>query len=150
VFGALVALLALAASALPAQARPEVTVRDANDGTGTLTLVGSGWRPGQRIVLVVGRDSFQAEADPAGEFEVPTELLPLASDSARSLTVRRADALPIAGDVSVDGPHPWAVLFAQTLASGAAGVTFGGGVLAAVGLLGKRVRRPRRERPVLH
>jgi len=113
--------MSLLASANAAAAAADVSLDPAPDGT--LVLVGSGWRPGQQLVVSVGHDVYPAMADSTGGFEVRTGLAANAAPAA--LTVRRQDTSALAQTrLSIaqrrEGAHPYAVLFAQSLATGAA------------------------------
>jgi hypothetical protein len=100
---------------------PIVSLESASDGT--LTLVGRGWRSGQSLVVSIGQDVFPALADSVGDFEIQTGL----SDSGGPLgplTIRHPERETLAfGRLGPPGepdlPHPFAVLFAQSLAMGA-------------------------------
>ena len=95
-----------------ADAASDLRLQRANDGT--LVVVGSGWRPGHRLVVSLGQELFTTYADGAGDFEIPTGLSTYHGD----LTVHRVTrmALPRAPLA----PHPVAVLLAQGFAEGAA------------------------------
>jgi len=112
-----------------ALAEPHVSLDPAPDGN--LILVGRGWRPAQRMMVSVGQDQFEVQADSVGDFEVPTGL-PV-SGPLEPLAVHRpyAQIAPSMPAVmrQTDMPQPFAVLFAQTLILGTAFV-----VLAAAGL----------------
>jgi hypothetical protein len=145
--GICVAWLALAAifgTAGIALAEPTVSLDPAPDGT--LILVGSGWRPGQSLVVSVGRDMFPALTDTVGEFEVQTGLVSTGGPPV-PLAVHRPDA-PIIQATLVqrsqpDTPHPLAILFAQNLLTG---TIFLGLSAAGIGIvsLGARYVRARR------
>ena len=102
-------------------AEPRVSLDPAPDGS--LILVGSGWRPGQRMMVSVGRDQFPVQADSVGDFEVQTSLVATGGPP-EQLAIHRADAKnsPAAGGrpLQPDMPHPFAVLFAQSLMTGTA------------------------------
>ena len=102
-----------------ALAAPEVSLDPAPDGT--LTVVGNGWRPGQRLVVSLGPCSFPAMADSTGSFEVPTGLAsfhgPVAVHRQRVGTL----AMVRLGPPDEPGrPNPLAVLFVQDVLSGIA------------------------------
>jgi hypothetical protein len=108
-----------------AWAEPEVSLQGADDGTAL--LVGSGWRPGQRLIVSVGRDAYAALADSAGGFEVHTSL-PLDASLGMALSVRPFSTATLnfgslgqqAAPAPVPAaPHPLAILFAQSIADGA-------------------------------
>jgi hypothetical protein len=113
----LVMLMAIVLSPGLALAAPEVSVDLSPDGT--FTVVGNGWRPGQRLVVSLGRTSFAAWADSTGSFEVPTGLVSYQGP----LEVHRPDQTALTmgrfGPAERPGlPNPLAVLFAQGLVSG--------------------------------
>jgi len=131
--------LALAAAGVSLSPRPD----------GMLVLVGSGWRPGQQLVISLGTDTFPALADSSGSFEIPTGLL-VSGGPPLSITVHRPDASALAfaqlGSTPVpDGPNPFAVLFAESLALGAQILAFtaGGLGLTAVAIRAVRARARR-------
>ncbi len=112
-----VALLGTTSTAL---AEPRVSLDPAPDGS--LVLVGSGWRPGQRMMVSVGRDQFPVLADSVGDFEVPTGLAATGGPP-EPLAVHgpypRISPAMINQMRQTDTPNPFAVLFAQTLMTGA-------------------------------
>jgi hypothetical protein len=123
VLGVLAWLLASAGASV-VWAEPDVSMSGAADGT--VLLVGSGWKPGQQLIVSVGREIFPTQADTAGSFEIHTTL-PFDATSGAALSVR-----PFAGSLSFaalppapiapaapPAPHPLAVLFAQSIADGA-------------------------------
>jgi hypothetical protein len=124
-----VALLGTTSVAL---AEPRVSLDPAPDGT--LVLVGSGWRPGQRMVVSVGPDLFPVLADSVGDFELQTGLVSTGGPP-EPLAVHHPDAqisrTSLGRTPQSDTPHPLAVLFAQTLVIGAAllGLSTAGGGL---------------------
>ena len=123
-------------------AEPLVSLEPATDGT--LLLVGKGWRPGQKLVVSAGRDLFPATADGAGDFEVATGL-PAAVGPGTRLSVKRQDpSLMAMAQLIVppltQAPNPLAVLFAQSLATGAELLALSG---VALGLLRVGIRRLR-------
>ena len=127
---------------VPALAAPDVSLQAAADGT--LSVIGTGWRPGQRLVVSLGPDSFPARADSTGSFEVTTGL----ASYQGQLAVHRPDPRPAAparsaapGDAYV--PDPLAVLFTQSMAIGAALSTLAAGGLAIL-TRAARSLRPRR------
>jgi len=125
-------LVALLGTTSVALAEPQVSLDPAPDGN--LILVGRGWRPAQRMMVSVGPDQFQVQADSVGDFEVPTGL-PV-SGPPEPLAVHRPYA-PIAPSMpaairETDRSQPLAVLFAQTLLTGTA---FVGLAAAGLGLL---------------
>jgi hypothetical protein len=137
-------VLLLLLSALPAAAANIETTTAAD---GTLVLVGSGWRPGDRLVLALGQDVFAAQADPAGGFEVATTV-PASSGLGANLVVRRAPrTLAFAPLFEDDAPHPFAVLFARGLATGAGLLAAAAAVLGIGALAMKPLRRGRSSRP---
>ncbi len=113
----IVALLGTTSTAL---AEPRVSLDPAPDGS--LVLVGSGWRPGQRMMVSVGRDQFPVLADSVGDFEVPTGLAATGGPP-EPLAVHgpypRISPAMINQMRQSETPHPFAVLFAQTLMTGA-------------------------------
>ena len=123
-----------------ALAAPEVSLDPAPDGT--LTVVGNGWRPGQHLVVNLGRASFAALADSTGSFEVSTGLVsyqgPLAVH--RPPTSSRAPARLGPAEDSL-APNPLAVLFAQSLVRGVGLVALLGGVLGLGTAVARSIRR---------
>ena len=90
---------------------------------GTVMLVGSGWRPGQELVVSLGTDAYPAVADSNGSFEIPTGLL-VRNGPPLSITVRRVEPSALAfarlgPPPEVGSPNPFALLFAESLAMGA-------------------------------
>jgi hypothetical protein len=138
----LLVLGALLGAASIAWAEPEVSMRGADDGT--VVLVGSGWRPGQRLIVSVGRDAYPALADSAGSFEVHTSL-PYDGNADAQLAVRPFSTstlnfgllgqppAPPAPPIAPAAPHPLAILFAQSIADGATWLVVCGLSLAAAG-----------------
>jgi hypothetical protein len=134
--------LALAAAAVSLDPRPD----------GTLVLVGSGWRPGQELVISLGTDAFPALADATGSFEIPTGLL-VTSGPPLSITIRHPDAsslafthLSPAPEQSLDSPNPFAVLFAESLAMGAKAFAFTAAGLSLTALGTRAIRARGRAR----
>ncbi len=133
----------LTAVAGPSQAlaAPEVSLGPAPDGT--LTVVGNGWRPGQHLVVNLGRASFTALADSTGSFEVSTGLVsyqgPLAVHRPATSSLASARLGPAEDPVV---PNPLAVLFVQSLVRGVGLVALLGGVVG----LGMGVARAIRSR----
>jgi hypothetical protein len=132
--------LALAAAAVSLDPRPD----------GTLVLVGSGWRPGQELVISLGTDAFPALADATGSFEIPTGLL-VTSGPPLSITIRHPDASSLAfahlGPPADPGSsNPFAVLFAESLAMGAKVFAFSAGGLSLTALATRAVRARGRAR----
>src|ERR687885_2277761 len=129
----MVVVTALHGMPTAALAAPEVTLKAAADGT--LSVVGNGWRPGQRLVVSVGADNFPARADSTGSFEVVTGLASYEGQVAvhrpdpRSSVAAQSAAL---GDTYV--PDPLAVLFTQSMAIGVALSTLAAGGLAILTL----------------
>jgi hypothetical protein len=139
-----VALLGAVGSAL---AQAEVSLEPAPDGT--LVLVGNGWRPGQRLVVTVGHDVYPAMADSAGGFELRTGQA--ATGAAPLLSVRRQEVSTLAlaalgADPRRDQPHPFAVLFAESLAMGAALFALTAGGISAVVVAGRTIHSRRTHR----
>jgi hypothetical protein len=132
--GVLALVLALVGPLGAAHAAPEVTLQTASDGS--LVVVGSGWRPGQHLVVALGAADLQASANSVGEFELPTGL----NSYHGSIAVRRRDSVHAGTDMldQPSGLNPLTVLFAQTLVSGAITVC---GAFAALALV-----RPLRSR----
>jgi hypothetical protein len=100
-------------------ASPEASLDTAADGT--VIIVGSGWRPGDELVVGLGNDRFMAYTDSSGAFELQTGLATYEG----LLSVHHADASSIAqiapaSPQAASQPNPLAVLFAQSLAQGAA------------------------------
>jgi hypothetical protein len=127
-----------------ALAEPRVSLDPAPDGS--LVLVGSGWRPGQRMMVSVGRDQFPVQADSVGDFEVPTGLAatgapqePLAVHGPYPQITPAMLALIRPNDT----PHPFAVLFAQSLMTGMVllGLSAAGIGFAALAMRYARIRR---------
>lgn len=130
----------------PALAAAGVTLDPKPDGT--LALVGSGWRPGQELVISLGTDAYPVLADSTGSFEVPTGLL-VTSGPPLSITIRHPDASSLAfahpgpppeHEQNVDGPNPFAVLFAEGLATGAKVFAVSAGGLGLTALAARAVR----------
>jgi hypothetical protein len=109
-----------------ALAQQEVSMTPGADGN--VLLVGNGWRPGQRLVLTVGRDVYPAFVDSAGGFEVATGTAPLAGQVVlvRPLAASATPAMARLDLETEPGPNPFAVLFAESLLAG-------GGLLVGVG-----------------
>ena len=140
-----VALLGAVGSAL---AQAEVSLEPATDGT--LVLVGNGWRPGQRLVVTVGHDVYPAMADSAGGFELRTGQAATGA-APPLLTVRRQELSTLAfaalgADPRHDQPHPFAVLFAESLAMGAALFALTAGGISAVVVAGRTIHSRRTHR----
>jgi hypothetical protein len=141
-------LVALAGFTSVAHAEPHVSLEPALDGT--FVLVGRGWRPAARLVLSVGRDVFPAEADSAGEFEVQTGL-PVTAGPFGPVSIRRQEPTSLAfarlaAPADPELPHPFAVLFARSLAMGAGWLALSAGGLG-LAMLAARPLRSRRPRP---
>jgi hypothetical protein len=142
--------MVLAAYVAPSQARAQPTVSLEPAPDGTLTLVGGGWRPGQELVVRVGQLAFAAQADLLGEFEVQTEMLS-STGPPGLLSVQRPKPAELAfaklgpPAAANDRAHPYAVLFAQALATGAGMFALGGGGLGLL-WLALRPLRYRRDR----
>jgi len=116
---------------------------------GTIVLVGSGWRPGQELVISLGTDTYPAQADSSGNFEVPTGLT-VTGGPPLSITVRRRETSALAfahlgPPPDSDLPNPFAVLFAESLAFGAKILAFAAGGLG-LALLSIRALRARARR----
>jgi len=122
-----------------ALAAPEVSLDPAPDGT--LTVVGNGWRPGQHLVVNLGRASFPALADSTGSFEVSTGLVsyqgPLAVHRPASSSLASARLGPAEDPVV---PNPLAVLFAQSLVSGIGLAGVLGGVVGLAMAVARSIR----------
>jgi hypothetical protein len=126
-------LSALGAPAAGALAAPQASFEFAPDGT--LVLVGNGWRPAQELVIRLGSGRFVAYTDSSGEFEVPTGLATYMGP----LSIHRQELNPAIASPVMDQPHPFAVLFAQSLAQGSALLAVCAAVaLTARPLFGKR------------
>jgi hypothetical protein len=112
-------IVGFAGGARIAAAQPQVSLDASPDGT--LTLVGDGWRPGERLVVSVGRQVYPASADTTGSFEVRTGLAP-GGPPAPVAVHRQADLAAafarLGPSEAADRPHPFAVLFAKALVSG--------------------------------
>ena len=130
-----VVMAALLGTTSIARAEPLVSIDPAPDGT--LILVGSGWRPGSRMVVSVGRDQFPAQADAVGDFEIQTGLVSTGSPP-ELLAVHRPDAdspdTMAAPQPQPDTAHSFAVLFAQSVMMGAAFLALSGSCLGLVAL----------------
>jgi len=137
----IVALLGTTSTAL---AEPRVSLDPAPDGS--LVLVGSGWRPGQRMMVSVGRDQFPVLADSVGDFEVPTGLAATGGPP-EPLAVHgpypRISPAMINQMRQTDTPHPMAVLFAQTLMTGTAFLCISGAGIGIAALAARYVRTRR-------
>jgi len=142
------ALVWLLVSTGPVWAEPDVSMRGADDGT--VLLVGSGWKPGQQLIVSVGREIFPTQADTAGGFEIHTTL-PFDATSGAALSVRPLSGtlnfapLPPAPVVAAapPAPHPLAVLFAHAVADGATWLGAGCLALAAAGASARLLRSGR-------
>lgn len=136
-WGLVAAWLLVVATAAPALAAPDVATRAAADGT--TVVVGNGWRPGQKLAVIVGGDLFTAQADQTGEFEITTPL-PFNPLATPQLAVRALpDTFSIAPPTAAPPkPHPLAVLFARSLATSAAWLSIAAAALVA-GLVSRRV-----------
>ena len=134
-------LVALLGTTSVALAEPRVSLDPASDGT--LILVGTGWRPSQRMVVSVGPDLFPVLADSVGDFEVQTGL-PATGGPTEPLAVHRPYAQITPATLAVtrqtDTPHPFAVLFAQTLLIGMAFVGLGAAGMGVMALAARFVR----------
>jgi hypothetical protein len=137
-------LMALLGTTSVALAEPRVTLDPAPDGS--LVLFGRGWRPAQRMMVSVGRDEFQVQADSVGDFEVPTGLAATGGPQ-EPLAVHRpyhqVTPAMLALIHQTDTPHPFAVLFAQSLLTGLAFAGLGAAGLGLT-LLAARIVRTRR------
>jgi hypothetical protein len=138
-------MLALLCAAGTALAQPEVSLEPAPDGT--LLLVGNGWRSGQRLVVLVGHDLYPAIADSAGGFEVRTGQ-PLSNAANAEVSVRREDSsalgfVPLRVAPPPDAPHPFAVLFAQSLMMGTIFLTLSAGGVGALLLTARTIHSRR-------
>jgi hypothetical protein len=140
----LVVLATFVSTAGVALAEPRVSLDPAPDGT--LILVGSGWRPGQRMMISVGRDQFPVLADSVGEFEIQTGM-PAIGVPPEPLAVHGPYALMSTASLGLipraDAPHPLAVLFAQALMTGAMFLGFGIAGIGSVALAARYVRTRR-------
>ena len=115
-----VGLASLSGAPRVALAAPDLSLHPAPDGS--LTLVGNGWRPGQRLVVTLGPTRIAALADSTGSFEVPTGL----GSYQGGLTVHRQNATALARlDPALQPyvPDPLTVLFVRSLALGTALLT---------------------------
>jgi hypothetical protein len=137
----MVLLVVTAVHGVPARAlaAPEVSLQAAADGT--LSVIGTGWRPGQQLVVSLGADSFPARADSTGSFEVMTGL----AFYAGQVAIHRPDPRPaVAARSAAPGegyvPDPLAVVFTQGLAIGAALSTLAAAGLAVVTLAARSLR----------
>jgi hypothetical protein len=137
-------LAALLGTTSVALAEPRVSLDPAPDGS--LILVGRGWRPAQRMMVSVGRDQFPVQADSVGDFEVPTGLAATGGPP-EQLAVHQPYPQITPAMLAVmrptNAPHPFAVLFAQTLLTGAASVGLGAAGLGFLALAAHilRIRR---------
>jgi hypothetical protein len=122
-------LVALLGTTSVALAEPQISLDPSPDGS--LVLVGRGWRPAQRMMVSVGRDEFQVQADSVGDFEVPTGLA-ASGGPPEPLAVHRPYQQVTPAMLMLmrpaDAPHPFAVLFAQAFVTGTA--------FAGVGVVG--------------
>jgi hypothetical protein len=137
-------LVALLGTTSVALAEPQISLDPSPDGS--LVLVGRGWRPAQRMMVSVGRDEFQVQADSVGDFEVPTGLAASGGPPEPLAVHRPYQQVTPAMLVLMrpaDAPHPFAVLFAQAFLTGTA---FAGVGVVGLGfvLLGARVVQIRR------
>ena len=143
--GALV-VAAFVGTAGPVFASAAVSLDPAPDGT--LMLVGRGWRPGQELVISLGTDTYPAQADSSGSFEVPTGLL-ISGGPPLSMTVRRPDRsalafAQLAPTPAPEGQNPFALLFAESLAMGAKFFGLGAGGLGLAALVLRAIRARQR------
>jgi hypothetical protein len=141
-------VIALFGAAGTALAQAEVSLEPASDGT--LVLVGNGWRPGQRLVVTVGHDVYPAMADSAGGFELRTGQA-VTGTAPPLLSVRRHNVSTLAfaalgADARRDQPHPFAVLFAESLAMGAALFALAAGGISALVVTGRTIQSRRTHR----
>jgi len=137
-------MVMLVVSACPAAPRvalaaPDVSLQAASDGT--LSVIGNGWRPGQQLVVSVGSDTFAARTDSTGDFEVATGL----ASYQGQVAIHHSDpALPSTQQPGpVDErylPYAPAVLFAQSVAIGAALSALAAGGLALLALAARSLR----------
>jgi len=111
----LVLLLAVAGPSSCALAAPDVTLRHASDGAAV--VLGSGWRPGQQLVVSLGQDRFTAYVDSGGGFEVTTSVIGYKG----AVGIHRPDPQVMTfATLGLSESPPLAVLFAQSLAYGMA------------------------------
>jgi hypothetical protein len=98
------------------------------------------------MMVSVGRDEFQVQADSVGDFEVPTGLT--ASGGPQELLAvhrpyHQVTPAMLALIHQTDTPHPFALLFAQSLLTGLAFAGLGATGLGLT-LLAARIVRTRR------
>jgi len=138
--GEFVGWLLLAASWLctanPAHAASDLQIEHAADGT--LVVVGSGWHRDQEMVISLGQQRFNVRADNSGDFELATGMASYQGD----LAVHHAADRELAF-VPLAEPHPFAVLFARSVAEGLVLLTFVVGVVMVAAGVARRVRAPR-------
>jgi hypothetical protein len=116
-------------------AQPLVRLDSASDGQ--LVIIGDGWRPGQKLVVSLGRDVFPAFADSAGEFEVLTGL---SGSTSLPLSIRHLEsALPAMAELTETAPNPLAVAFAEDVLAAATAVALAFAGLGAI-VLARRSR----------
>jgi hypothetical protein len=140
-----VIVVAFVGTAGTALAQADVSLEPAADDT--LLLVGTGWRSGQRLSITLGHDNYPALADSTGGFEIRTGQ-PLTNAATATLSVHREDtatrALPLLRAApTADAPHPFAVLFAQSLGMGAALFVYSAGSLGVVMLTARTIQSRR-------
>ena len=146
--GVLIAALALIvfnATLAVSHAATEVSVVPGADGT--LLVTGSGWRPGQQLVVALGATQFPVRADSTGSFEVVTGIATYQG----AVAVHHPGAAADHTFARLEGfaaTPPLAVLFADSLARGGALLAVAAGVVGSlsVALRPLRARRndPRR------
>jgi len=112
-WGVLAGLFVFTLLLAPAQAASELEMHRAGDGT--WIVVGSGWHPGDKLVVTVGPARFLAFADGAGDFEVQTGLQSLQGEVA--VHHQPAGDMPML-QLASPGPHPLAVALVQGMAEG--------------------------------
>ena len=128
-------LLAWLAQSSVAVAASDLELKHAADGT--LVVVGSGWHRGQELVVSLGQPRFGVRADASGDFELATGLASFNGEFA----IHHMDAPELAlVPLAAATPHPLAVLFAWSMAEGAALL----GVVTGFGLVGAGILRRKR------
>jgi hypothetical protein len=111
--GVLAGVFMFALLVAPAHAASDLEMRRGADGT--WVVVGSGWRPGDHLVVSVGPTTFAALADGAGDFEVKTGLQAYQGEVA---VHHQAEAALSMLALPSMGPNPLAVALVQGLAQG--------------------------------
>jgi hypothetical protein len=135
----LLTLVCLAGPSNVALAAPDVALQHASDGTAV--VLGSGWRPGQQLVVSLGGNHFTAYVDSGGSFEVMTSVIGYKGPVGIHRSLARA--MPFGELTATGGLAPLTVLFAQSLARGAALLGLGAATLSAGWFASRPLRRRR-------